>query len=953
MRVGRCRLVAVDAEIALDRFRVWRADREDPVGPQQFLALLHHRGRMIQVFENLRSDDAVEDPGTEGKPGGVRTDQQGGRGMPFLDFPEIDKSGIEGNNGRSAGGERRLQPTVPTSEVKDHRSPDVPQGIDHRLVQSAGSVAIRTGIRCKIIELLGVFLVMLDWSREFHRENNLFRFEAISKNRLPRPILCHAGNNQLASMKLISAKLQARNKVVLHFDGAPAHLLPDQISFTPARRILALEQLEDTCVVLTDDCDITRNYMILVRGYGYLPVLPDEVFDEYCSEKPLGYHVENGRSVLRLFAPRATVVHARFFSDLEDEIGTLYELQRDEQGVWELSIERNERDRYYCYHVGGPQGSGDVFNERIPVADPYATLVVSRNSYRHEARAVIRPETEPFDWEGDAPVAIDPRDLVLYEMHVRDMTVHPSSGVDADLRGSYAGLTQPGVRGGLEHVKRLGVNAVELMPAQHFASCEPPYQQPTPEGYFNTWNPYARNHWGYMTSYFFAPEPTYATGSRDDPGAWNDTRGRQVDEFKRMVKSFHREGISLILDVVYNHTSQYDYQPLRYIDKKYYYHVDAQGKRRGASGCGNDVHTARAMSRRLIIDSVLYWMREYHIDGFRFDLAAMIDTETYEELIRRAKEVNPSVILIAEPWGGGHYDLKRFSQLGMSAWNDIFRDGVRGHNPHNAHGYLFGTWGSKSSEDFGTWIFGCPADKGGPFVDPGHSVNYLSAHDGYTIGDFIRIACGRVSGHTEVRNIADHVRLSDRERRINKLAALMLCVSQGALMLEQGQEFARAKVIADRRLPGTTPFMIDHNSYEKDDETNWMNYTHADWNGDLVAYYTGLIGIRKEYAALRRASRKAYRFLVPNGPIAGGFIIDEQQPGSPVIAVLINANAHQACRYQIPPGTWNVLANADTAGRKPLSIVREEAITIPPESGMILVKGISPPGAFPPPNDHL
>jgi pullulanase len=747
--------------------------------------------------------------------------------------------------------------------------------------------------------------------------------------------LPHVDPSWLFRMKLISAKLQSHNKVVLHFDGTPQLLDADAIAFTPPRRILALEQLEDTCVVLTEDFDLTRNFTVLVHGFGYLPVLPDGVFDAFLPDARPGCVVENGRRVLRLFAPRATSVHARFFRDLDDEIGTLYELQRDEHGMWQLSVEADPNDRSYCFHVSGPQGSGDVFDEAVPIADPYARIVVTKNTHRHEARALLA-DTAPFDWEDDRPVAVDPRDLVIYEAHVKDLTAHPSAGIEPALAGTYLGMTVDDAPGGLAHLRRLGVNAVELLPVQHFASLEPPYRQPTEEGFFNTWNPYARNHWGYMTSYFFAPEPTYATGSVATPGAWNDTAGRQAVECKRMVKALHRAGLAVIMDVVYNHTSQYDLQPLRSIDTKYYYRVDAEGKREGRSGCGNDLHTARPMARRLIIDSVLHWMTEYHVDGFRFDLATMIDEDTFRALIEAARAINPDVILIAEPWGGGQYDLHRFSRLGMSAWNDVFRDGVRGYNPHNAPGFIFGTWGSRSSEDFGLWVFGSVSEKGGPFLDAAHSVNYLSAHDGYTLGDFIRIACGRIGEHTRVDDVESFVRLTDRELRIARLAALMLLTSQGAVMLEQGQEFARAKVIAERGLPGTTPGMIDHNSYEKDDETNWLNYGHVAVNASLVDYYAGLIGIRRRFASLRRAARSRYRFLSADVGIASGFII-AAHGGEPDLAVLINANSHQAARYALPASRWRVHADADRASSDGVADHQGDTIVVPPETGVILV----------------
>jgi pullulanase/glycogen debranching enzyme len=237
---------------------------------------------------------------------------------------------------------------------------------------------------------------------------------------------------------------------------------------------------------------------------------------------------------------------------------------------------------------------------------------------------------------------------------VRDLTAHASSEVEK--KGTYLGLIEKGKTGGLDYLKSLGINAIELLPIHKFGTIEIPYRDSSvlSEGYpINTWNPYARNHWGYMTSYFFTPETYYATDGTLDPNKMNGTDGRAVREFKDMVKALHKENIAVILDVVYNHVSQYDYNCFKYLDKFYYFRTDSAGNFLSLSGCGNDFKTERPMARRLIIESIKYWMTEYHIDGFRFDLAAMIDFETAKAIYQEAKKINPNVILIAEAWGGG------------------------------------------------------------------------------------------------------------------------------------------------------------------------------------------------------------------------------------------------------------------------------------------------------------
>ncbi|MBL0175834.1 MAG: pullulanase [Ignavibacteria bacterium] len=738
-------------------------------------------------------------------------------------------------------------------------------------------------------------------------------------------------------MKLLSATLQSINRVVLVFERHPGALTDEDFTFAPHVRVLAFEALETIVVLLTEDFDLTKSHTIFVRGDGSLPVLPDDVFDTMQSSKPLGCVVEQGFRAFRLFAPRAVSVELVLFADLDDTIGTVYDMSRDADGVWEMSLSVDARDRWYAYRIDGPRGEGELFSSSMLVADPYGQAVATRNTWRHEARTLLPGAWSAYDWGDDRPVRIHPRDLVIYEMHVKDMTAHPSSGVEAGFAGTYPGLVRRGCRGGIDHIARLGVNAVELLPCQHFAAIELPYLQRTETGLYNTWNPYERNHWGYMTSYFFAPEPSYATAANATPGEWNDTAGRQVREFKDMVRAFHATGIAVIMDVVYNHTSHYDQQPLKAIDKFYYYRTDGQGDFTGASGCGNDLDTAHPMTRRLVVDSVLHWMREYHVDGFRFDLAAMIDVETLREVCARARELNPDVILIGEPWGGGQYDLRRFSELGMGAWNDQFRNGVKGVHPSHAQGYVFGSWAWNSHEAFGMWVLGSVEAKGGPLLDAAHSVNYLASHDGYTLGDFIRIATGAVGEHQIVEDGMANARLGPAQLRAERLAALMLLTSQGSAMLHAGQEFGRSKVIADRGLHGTTPGLLDHNSYEKDDETNWLDFRHADINGNLVNYTRGLIAVRALLRPLRHASVEAYRFLSADADLASGFVIDEKIEGVPLIAVLVNANPHSSARYHLPEAAWDVLVDAEHASVSPLSTFTGSEITVEAGTGCVLL----------------
>jgi pullulanase/glycogen debranching enzyme len=489
-------------------------------------------------------------------------------------------------------------------------------------------------------------------------------------------------------------------------------------------------------------------------------------------------------------------------------------------------------------------------------------------------------------------------------------------------------------KGGLPYIQSLGVNAVELLPSQDFGNIEIPYlDQSAPV--LNTWSPYARNHWGYMTSYFFAPESYYSSGGTMEAGAYNGADGRQVREFKEMVKAFHRDGKAVLMDVVYNHVSQYDYQPLKYIDKFYYFRLNEDCSFTSVSGCGNDLKTERPMARRLILDSVIHWMKEYHIDGFRFDLAKLIDWKTIEAIRDATRRVNPHVILIAEPWVPG-YDPDGFSDRGWAAWNDQIRNGVKGQNPHDDLGFIFGAWqGNNNSLALKRFVMGSLREFGGQFVDMGHSVNYLESHDDHTLGDFIRIGLEEVEENQPIEDSDLHAKLTAKQMKLNKLAALFLLTSQGPSMIHQGQEFARSKVIAQTEVPDTNAGKIDHNSYNKDNETNWLNFQHAETNADLLYYYRGLIRMRQAHPAFRRAEKENISFIDQPDSLFISYNIDYKNR---TYYVMMNGNSEIDHYFDLPAGSWWILADAKTADAKSFRMVETSSIMVPASSGLVVYR---------------
>jgi len=530
---------------------------------------------------------------------------------------------------------------------------------------------------------------------------------------------------------------------------------------------------------------------------------------------------------------------------------------------------------------------------------------------------------------------MDWRDLIIYEMHIRDMTEHPSSGVTQ--RGTYKGLIEKGNAGGISYLKDLGINAIELLPAQEFANIEIPYKDSL-RGKFNTWNPYERNHWGYMTAAYFAPEAYYSENVRKiEFNRWSGKDARSVNDFKDMVKEFHKEGMAVIMDVVYNHISEYELGNFKEIDKKYYFRLDENGNYIAESYCGNDFKTERPMARRLIIESVLHWMIEYHIDGFRFDLGKLIDWETIEEIINEARKINPDVIFVCEPWGGG-YDPAGFSERGWGAWNDQIRNGIKGENPFDGHGWIFGKWyGNNDPGRIKSYVNGTlTKDKHGLFQSAEHSVNYLEAHDGYTLGDFIRLGLGDIVEEQIITDVNKNVELTETQLKLNKLGALFLFTSRGITMISEGQEFARSKVIAkDSDILDPHQGIIDHNSYDKDNETNYINYEHAKINENLLNYYKGLIKLRKKYGAFRRAAYNQVQFFdVKDNPFALGYSLEYKNDS---FIVLFNANTNVSEIFILPEGKWDVLVNSETAGTESLGNITSE-VELAPSTGIVLKK---------------
>lgn len=483
--------------------------------------------------------------------------------------------------------------------------------------------------------------------------------------------------------------------------------------------------------------ELSENLMVLWRdaeGEHRVPLRPDGFFFELKSDLPLGAIVEGDETIFRLFAPRARRVRLKLREKLDgpDE-ATLFPLARVGDGVWELRLDRNLHGWFYWYHVEGPANVYGMFDRQFPIVDPYAKAVVDRHG-----PGIVLAESffarPPDNFKTPAW-----QDLVIAEAHVRDLAANAPAALDADERRGFSGLAKWIAHPDF-YLKRLGVNCVELQPVTET-------DNRTREEYF----------WGYMQVNWFAPESGFSL----DPA-----KASGVRELQEVVRAFHRQGIAVIIDVVFNHVGEPAH--LMMVDKHYYFEADRDGSLTNGSGCGNDLRASAAMATRIIVDACAHLIRAFGVDGFRFDLAELIGVEPLKKIEVALKEVKPDVILIAEPWSFRGHIAGALAETGWASWNDGYRKFlpgyVRGEGTHESFEYFF----KGSPWYFARW--------------PAQTVNYASSHDDSTWLDVIT-ENGDGNGFTPTAN----------DRRRTHLMAAVLCASIGIPLFASGLDFLHSK----------------------------------------------------------------------------------------------------------------------------------------------------------------
>lgn len=613
-----------------------------------------------------------------------------------------------------------------------------------------------------------------------------------------------------------------------------------------------------------------------------------------------------------LWAPTADEVRLMLYN--EGEGGHAYRtvaMEAGEEGVWHTTVSEDLLGKFYTFNVKiDDRWLGDtpgIFAKAVGVNGQRAAVIDLRT-------------TDPEGWADDRrPPLRSAADVVIYEMHHRDFSVSPASGIEH--KGKFLALTEEGTRSpeglatGIDHLRELGVTHVHLLPSYDYASVD---ETRLDDNQYN---------WGYDPQNYNVPDGSYST----DPYR-PDVR---IREFKQMVQALHKAGIRVILDVVYNHTFNIEGSNFERTAPGYFYRQRPDGTYADASACGNETASDRPMMRKYIIESVLHWAREYHIDGFRFDLMGIHDIETMNQVRAALTAVDPSIIVYGEGWAAQAPQLPQdslamkantYRMPGIAAFSDEMRDALRGPFNDNKQGaFLAGLPGGEESIKFG--IVGAVQHpqvcndsvnySQAPWAaEPVQMISYVSCHDDMCLVDRL---CASIPG------IKD-----DEVARLDKLAQTAVFTSQGIPFIYAGEEVMRDK-------KGV------HNSYQSPDSINAIDWSRKALHADVFAYYKGLIQLRKNHPAFRLGSaelvRRHLEFLPVEGKNLVAWRLKEHAGGDKWedIVVVLNSRREPA-RVTVPQGSYTVVCRDGFINEGGLAKVSGTELVVPAQSALIAWK---------------
>lgn len=613
-----------------------------------------------------------------------------------------------------------------------------------------------------------------------------------------------------------------------------------------------------------------------------------------------------------LWSPQADAASVQIYdTDRNTAPVQTLEMKKSDNGTWRASVPEQLYGKFYTFTVtvGGKQ------------LDPTPGIwAKATGTNGHRAAIIDFSKTNPEGWDKDkGPSTKNITDAVIYEMHHRDFSVHPSSGIVH--KGKFLALTEPETRSskgdatGIDHLKELGVTHVHILPSYDYNSVD---ESQLPSNQYN---------WGYDPYNYNTPEGSYST----DP-ARPETR---VTEMKEMVKALHDAGIGVIMDVVYNHTADNDKSNFSLTAPGYFYRHRPDGNYSDASGCGNETASERQMMSDFIVNSVKYWAQEYHIDGFRFDLMAIHDIDTMNRVAEELRKINPGIIIYGEGWTAGDSPLpverralkENVDKMkGVAVFSDDIRDAVKGHYSNAAdRGFATGKPGNEE-----TVKIGIVASTAHPQVDyskgnnskfpyagaPTEIINYVSCHDDLTLTDKLAKS---MPGSTEAER-----------QRAARLAQTIVFTSQGTPFMFAGEEVFRDK-------KGV------HNSYKSPDSVNAIDWTLKNKNREQFDYYRELISLRKAHPAFRMTTAEDIArnivFDKVNVPNVVSYSIKNNANGDEWKEIKIVFNgSDKPYEAKIPKGEWTVIAEDGQLNAAGMGTAKGGRMTVAPVSALILAR---------------
>lgn len=669
----------------------------------------------------------------------------------------------------------------------------------------------------------------------------------------------------------------------------------------------------DLGVVLTVSADLAfgGDYIVTHPTYGSIhatlgKVLNSQAFNDQFTYtgNDLGNTYTPIATKFRLWAPTANAAVLLVHHE-PDLTGTPEEhpMAADVKGTWVATLDGDRNGTIYTYKVR----IGSTWTEAV---DPYV-----RAATINGIRGVVvdLAQTNPTKWTTEKPAfSGNAVDAVIYELHIRDLSMDANSGVSAANKGKFLGLTEHGTKlpdgsaiTGIDAIKELGVTHVQLLPIYDYKTVDE-----STNDQFN---------WGYDPLNYNVPEGSYAT----KPAVPTN----RITELKQTVQSLHDDGLRVVMDVVYNHVFDASASSFQKLVPGYYFRLNADGSYGNATGVGNEVASERPMVRKFIVDSVKYWASEYHLDGFRFDLMGTMDVTTMQQIRAALDGIDPSTIVLGEGWNMGNLlaDALKANQSNaaklprISQFNDTIRDGIKGSVFNaDAPGYVGGSIPSKLDVQSGiVGMVKYSSAIGGAWgaVDPGQSVSYVEAHDNLTLADKLAVSMGATSTSTRAK--------------VFRLASSIALLAQGMPFVHAGQEFMRSKG-------------GDGNSYKSPDSVNSLKWAQRKANLATVQYFEGLIALRKAHSAFRMTTGAAVKanlkFLSePMNVIAYALNGSAAGDSWKQLVVAHNPNA-KAIKITLPiKANWQVVVNGAKAGVQTLQVFKAtKTVLVPGQSTLVL-----------------